>query len=43
MNAETFWSCVLAILFCVGLRTAIVVVLMGLENYLKSKLPESKL
>ena len=43
MNVEMFWSCVLAILFCVALRTCIVVVLMGLENYLKTKLPENKL
>lgn len=37
MNAEMFWSCVLAILFLVGVRTAIVLTLVALENWLKDK------
>ena len=39
MNAEMFWACVMAILFCVGLRTCIVLVLMGLTKYLEAKRP----
>jgi len=35
MNEEMFWSCVAAILFLGALRTAIVVVLVGLEKYLQ--------
>jgi len=37
VNAEMFWSCVLAILFLVGIRTTIVLTLVALENWLKSK------
>lgn len=38
MNVEMFWSCVGAILFCGGLRVAIMIVITGLDTYLKSKI-----